>query len=44
MAVFVGCMLHCEVIGVKERELEPGGRSITMNGSESGRFVEIMEC
>ena len=44
MVVFVGCMLHCEVIGVKERELEPEGRSITMNGSESGRFAEIMEC
>lgn len=44
MAVFVGYVLYWEVIGVKERELEPEGRSITMNGSESGRFVEIMEC
>lgn len=44
MVVFVGYALHCEGMGVKERELKPEGRSITMNGSESGRFVEIMEC
>lgn len=44
MVVFVGYTLHCEGMGVKEWQLEPGGRSITMNGSESGRFVEIMEC
>ena len=44
MVVFVGYTLHCEGMGVKEWELESEGRSITMNGSESGRFVEIMEC
>ena len=44
MVVFVGYTLHCEGISVEEWELEAEGRSITMNGSESGRFAEIMEC